>query len=177
MVWRGWKTGRGKFSLPFLVAIVALCVPAGATAAQTYTDTVNGYEYYYTSTDGRFAGSASGPLAGVWNVNVQHSPLCLSCTPTATISGGNFMIGTTLNYVPTPVTGRITSGTIRVIKRGTACTKQTFLIQGDLDSVGQVNGNTGSGTMTATLTHYRRSVLGRCVTYGASVSGTINLSF
>lgn len=174
---RDWKKGRGRLTFLFLIAIFALCLPAGASAAQIYTDTVNGLEYHYTSTDGRFAGTASGSLAGLWTVNVQHSPLCLSCTPTATINGGSFTIGTTLNFVPTPVTGSITSGTIRVIKRGASCTKQTFLIQGNLDSVGQGQGDTGSGTMNATLTHYRRSILGRCVTYAAGVSGTLNLNF
>ena len=172
---RQWKTGLAKLALLLLVGIVPLGVPMGASAAQTYTDTVSGLEYHYTSTDARFAGTASGALAGLWSVDVQHSPLCLSCMPTATISGGSFTIGTTLSYVPTPITGRIVSGTIRVIKRGEFCTNQTFRIQGDLDSVGQ--GATGSGSMTATLTHYRRSLLGRCVTYGASVSGTINLNF
>lgn len=29
----------------------------------------------------------------------------------------------------------------------------------------------------ATLTHYRTSILGSCVTYGASVKGTIRLAF
>lgn len=29
----------------------------------------------------------------------------------------------------------------------------------------------------ATLTHYRTSILGSCVTYGASVKGTISLTF
>src|SRR5262249_16041389 len=157
-----------------LVAITALCAPISASAAQTYTDTINGLEYSHTSTDGRFAGTASGALAGLWNVNVKHSPLCLSCTTTATITPGGFTIGTTRRNTPTPVPAPIAAGTIHVVKRGASCTKQTFLIQGDLDSVGQVGqGDNGSGTMTATLIHYRRSVLGRCVTYAAGVSGTI----
>jgi hypothetical protein len=177
VVLKVWKPGRARVSLLVPVAVIALCLPISASAAQTYTDTINGFEYSYTSTDGRFAGTASGFLAGLWSVDVKHSPLCLSCTTTATITGGSFTIGTTLNFIPSPVTGRIASGTIHVVKRGASCTKQTFLLQGDLDSVGRGQGPNGSGTMTATLTHYRRSVLGRCVTYAAAVSGTINLNF
>ena len=50
------------------VAMLAIAAPAGALAAQTYSDTISGHEYYYTSTDGRFAGTASGALPGDWNV-------------------------------------------------------------------------------------------------------------
>ena len=34
----------------------------------------------------------------------------------------------------------------------------------------------GSGTMSVRLTHYRRKILGRCITYGASVAGTVSLA-
>ena len=44
------------------IVMLALAAPAGALAAQNYGDTISGYEYYATSTDGRFAGNASGAL-------------------------------------------------------------------------------------------------------------------
>jgi len=43
--------------------------------------------------------------------------------------------------------------------------------------VGSWNRGAGSGAFTATLTHYRHSILGHCITYAASVSGTLSLSF
>ena len=54
-------------------AFVLLVAPATAAAAQTYSDTISGYEYAFTSTDGKFAGTASGALPGTWNADVQHT--------------------------------------------------------------------------------------------------------
>jgi hypothetical protein len=159
------------------IAALALAVPAGASAAQTYTDAIHGHEYYFTSTDGRFAGTASGALPGDWNADVQHTKLCLSCTPTATITGGSVAIATVLGGVPTLVTGKFTGGTVQVTNRGANCTNQTFSVQGTLGSVGPWYSGSGSGTFDATLTHYRTSIFGSCVTYGASVRGGISLTF
>jgi hypothetical protein len=155
----------------------ALAVPAGASAAQTYSDTISGQEYYYTSTDGKFAGSASGALAGDWNADVQHTKLCLSCTLTATITGGRFSLATSLGGIPTLVTGEFTGGTVQVISRGNNCTNQTFAVNGILGSVGPWYSGHGTGTFTTVLTHFRTSILGSCVTYGASVRGTLGLTF
>ena len=83
----------------------ALVAPAAATGATSYTDTVSGYEYYATSTDGKFAGTASGALPGSWNTDVQHTALCIGCSTTATISGGSFQLATTLNSTAGLVTG------------------------------------------------------------------------
>jgi hypothetical protein len=159
------------------VAIAALAAPAATLAAQTYDDTISGHEYYYTSTDGKFAGTASGTLPGDWNADVQHTKLCLSCTPTATITGGSFSVATTLGGIPTLVTGKFTGGTVQVINKGANCTNQTFAVDGILGSVGPWYSGHGTGTFTAILTHYRTSILGRCVTYGASVKGTLSLTF
>jgi hypothetical protein len=159
------------------MAVLALAMPAGASAAQTYSDTISGHEYYATSTDGKFAGTASGALPGDWNADVQHTKLCLSCTPTATITGGTVSIATALAGLPTLVTGSFTGGTVQVINKGANCTNQTFSVNGILGSVGPWYRGDGSGTFAAILTHYRTSILGSCVTYGASVTGAISLTF
>jgi hypothetical protein len=159
------------------IAVLALVAPAGASAAQTYNDTISGHEYYFTSTDGKFAGTASGSLPGDWNADVQHTKLCLSCTPTATITGGTVSIATALGDLPTLVTGNFTGGTVQVMNKGADCTNQTFSVNGILGSVGPWYRGHGSGTFTVTLTHYRTSILGSCVTYGASVRGAISLTF
>jgi hypothetical protein len=159
------------------IAALALAAPAEAFAAQTYTDTISGHEYYFTSTDGKFAGSASGALPGDWNADVQHTKLCLSCTPTARITGGSFALATTLNRVPTLISGSFRGGTIQVTNRGAGCTNQTFAVNGILADVGPWYSGHGTGTFSATLTHYRTPILGSCVTYGASVTGTIILNF
>ena len=155
------------------LAVVVLCSATSALAAQSYSDTIRGHEYFFTSTDGRFAGYASGDLPGAWNADVRHTPLCLSCTPTATITGGSFSLATTY----TLVTGTFTGGTVQVINRGANCTNQTFDVEGDLGDVGHWYSGTGTGTFSAILTHYRHSIFGTCVTYGATVNGTLSLTF
>ena len=148
---------------------------APSAAAATYTDTISGYEYYATSTEGRFAGSASGALPGYWNADVVHDPLCLSCPTTAEITGGSFTLATILNGLYTVVTGTFTGGTVQVTDPGAGCADQLFTVSGVLGNVGP--GGSGSGSFAATLQHYRHLVFGACVTYAASVTGSISLTF
>jgi hypothetical protein len=157
-------------------ALALLVAPATAAAAHTYSDTISGYEYAFTSTDGKFAGTGSGALPGTWNADVQHTPLCLSCTPTATITGGSFSLATTHNGLPALASGRFVGGTVQVMNVGANCTNQTFAVNGLLGHVGWWSSGSGSGVFRTTLTHYRHSILGTCVTYGASVRGTLSLS-
>jgi hypothetical protein len=166
---------RGLLVLALAVVAAMLLAIGGVARAAGYTDSVSGLEYFATSTDGKFAGTASGSLPGGWNADVQHTPLCVSCTPTATITGGSFALATTVDDIPTLISGRFSSGTIQVTNAGPNCTKQTFLVSGTLADVGAYGGS-GSGTFDVTLTHYRRSLFGRCVTYGASVTGTLSLT-
>jgi hypothetical protein len=164
-------------SIILLVAALGLLVaPATAAAAQTYSDTISGYEYAFTSTDGKFAGTASGALPGSWNADVQHTPLCLSCTPTSTVTGGSFSLATTRNGLPALVSGAFVGGTVQVTNVGSNCSNQTFAVNGILGHVGWWSSGSGSGTFRVTLTHYRHSIFGRCLTYGASVRGTLSLT-
>jgi hypothetical protein len=159
-----------------VVAALAFLAPATAAAAQTYSDTISGYEYAFTSIDGRFAGTASGALPGSWNADVQHTPLCLSCIPTATITGGSFSLATRHDGLPALVSGAFVGGSVQVTNVGANCSSQTFTVNGILGHVGWWSSGSGSGTFRATLTHYRRSIFGSCVTYGASIRGTLSLS-
>lgn len=165
-------------SIIFLVAALALLMATpAAVAARTYSDTISGYEYAFTSTDGKFAGRASGSLPGAWNADVQHTPLCRSCTPTAAITGGSFSLATTHNGLPALVSGAFVGGTVQITNVGPNCSNETFAVNGILGRVGWWTSGSGSGTFRANLTHYRRSVFGRCVTYGAAVRGTLSLTF
>lgn len=159
---------RPSLVLVAALATLALAGPATA-AAQTYTDTLTGYEYYFTSTDGRFAGTAAGALPGAWDADIRHTQLCLSCSPTATITGGSFFLATAYSLI----VGRFTGGTVQVTNLGVGCTNQTFAVRGTLGGVGRSATGTGSGSFAVTLTHYRRSILGHCTTYGAKVAGTL----
>jgi hypothetical protein len=163
-------------TLPVLVLVVlAVCVPGQAVAAQTYDDSISGFEYFATSTDGRFAGSAAGTLPGAWSADIHHTALCLSCSPTATITSGSFSLATLSTN--TLVKGTFTRGTVQVLNAGPNCTNQTFSVDGILGNVGRWFSGDGNGTFSATLTHYRGRVLGSCITYGASVTGTLSVTF
>jgi hypothetical protein len=166
-----------KTLLVLLVLGIALCGPSAAIAAETYSDTISGYEYYATATDGKFAGTAAGALPGSWNADVQHTALCISCSTTATITGGSFALATARNGFPALITGEFSGGTVQVVNPGPNCTNQTFAVNGMLGNVGPWYSGTGGGTFTATLTHYRYSFFGSCITYSASVTGTLSLSF
>jgi hypothetical protein len=163
--------------LIFALALLALSAAGVARAAQTYTDTITGHEYFASSTDGKFAGRASGDLPGYWNADVQHTPLCASCTPTATITGGSFELATTLNGSYTLVTGDFTGGSVQVTNPGDDCTNQTFAVDGDLGNVGPWYAGSGTGSFSATLTHYRTRIFGSCITYAASIAGMLSLTF
>jgi hypothetical protein len=156
------------------VAVLAAVLAPLASAA-TYTDTLKGIEIAASSTEGTFAGTASGALPGSWTVVVDHTPLSSSG---ATITSGDFTIETVLNNLPTLVTGTLaTGGTVTVVNAGFGCTNQKFAIYAPLVDVGPWHGGPGTGLFTGTLTHYRYSVFGRCITYSASVSGGVTVSF
>jgi hypothetical protein len=69
------------------------------------------------------------------------------------------------------VSGQFSGGTITTINSGTNCTNQVYAVDGDLRNVSVA----GTGHFVATLTHHRRSVLGRCWLYAATVGGTVTL--
>lgn len=166
MRWLGWM-------FPVLAAAAALVIsPASAIAATTYSDSVSGYEYAATSTQGSFAGAASGALPGAWSATVDHTPLGTS----ATITGGDFHLATYVHGTPTAVTGDFTGGTVKQLSGFTGCVNQQYAVNGVLGDVGFGSAGSGTGTFAATLMHYRAKVFGYCVTYSASVSGSLSLA-
>jgi hypothetical protein len=172
--------GSVRLRLLFVLALmaVAFCLPLAAAGATTYNDGIVGAEYSATATEGKFFGTATGALPGIWNAVVDHTPLTLGATPTATISGGDVKLTTVIGFVPTVVAGDfVPGGVVQVQNRGTGCTNQTFQVLGALENVGTGAGARGTGTFSALLTHYRTRVFGICVTYSASVSGSLSLSF
>jgi hypothetical protein len=162
-----------RLILATALAAGAVSVAASAAAATTYFDAVKGVEVAATSTRGTFVGTATGSLPGQWSATVDHTPLA----PGATITGGSLYIAASPDGTLTLVTGTFTGGNVAVINPGSGCTNQQFAINGVLGNVGTWFGGTGTGTFAGTLTHYRISVFGRCVTYSASVTGSVTLTF
>ena len=154
-----------------------LVMTVTAAASSTYTEYIHGGELpNATPTEGQFVGEASGSFAGAWYIDVRHQDL--SHHP-AYITGGSFRLNTVINGWPDAIHGTFTPwhGTVKQLSGFSGCTNQRFAVRGELSNVGLDNGH-GSGTFSATLTHYRANVwLVGCVVYSASVSGTVSLTF
>jgi hypothetical protein len=166
MRWLGWM-------IPALAALAAVIMgPVSVAAAATYPDSVSGYEYAATSTQGRFAGAAPGALPGVWSATVDHTPL----GTVATITGGDVYLATYQNGVPTLVTGHFTGGTVRQLSGFTGCANQQYAVNGNVGDVGVGSAGTGSGTFAGTLTHHRTKIFGYCVIYSATITGSLTLT-
>jgi hypothetical protein len=149
--------------------VVLVLVPATAVAGtRTYTFNVSGTEVSATSTTGRFAGTASGSALGTWYAEVVHDPLGgrANIRP-----GGSFGMALHQAEPAYLVSGQFSGGTITVTSPGANCTNQVYTVDGYLRNVSV----TGTGHVVATLTHHRRSVLGRCWLYAATVGGTVTL--
>jgi hypothetical protein len=161
-----------RITLSWLLALALAAIPHLALAGTTYSDAIVGREFFATTTVGGFAGTATGDLPGSWLAIVEHTPL----STTATITGGDFALATEFGGQPATITGTFSGGTVTQTGGFAGCQDQTYVVHGTLQNVG-VEGGTGSGTFDAVLTHLRTSFFGRCVTYGARVTGTVSLTF
>jgi hypothetical protein len=162
-----------RIAVAVLAASLVVLVPATAGAAtKTYRFSISGTEVSATSTTGRFVGTASGSALGTWYAEVVHAPLSGGVgTSVAIQSGGSFGMALAQAAPAYVVSGQFSGGTITTINSSTTCTNQVYAVDGDLKNVSV----TGTGHFSATLTHHRRSVLGRCWLYAATVSGTVTL--
>jgi flagellar hook protein FlgE len=164
------KALRTRIAATVLVASLVILVPATAVAeTKTYTFNISGTEVSATSTTGRFVGTASGSALGTWYAEVNHDPL--GASPARIRSGGSFGMALHQAEPAYVVSGQFSGGTITVNKRGENCTNQVYTVDGYLRNVSV----TGTGHVVATLTHHRRSVLGRCWLYAATVGGAVTL--
>ena len=140
-----------------LTGISALLVAADGAATATYSVSLDGVEVPpVTTTLGTFVGIASGELPATWRVQIAHQPLASG--PTVQVTGGRFSI---LTLSGRRLSGPVTGGSVAVTNRGSRCTNQTYGVVVTF-SIGSFDG---------TLTHHRRSVLGRCIVYSASIRG------
>ena len=162
-----------------LTAATLFASPAGAKGPhlkQTYYDEVSGIETYATSTEGRFSGVATGELPGAWQAVVIHDPLNGSVP--AAITGGSVALATVIAGSAATENGSIAGGSVTQLTGFSGCGNESYAVVGTLSSVGLAGApRRGTGTLDITLTHYQTSVFGYCFTYGASVTGTISLTF
>jgi hypothetical protein len=151
---------------------------AGTTAAAASSvDSITGVEVAATSTRGTFVGAASGDLPGTWRAVVDHRPLPRVEGGHAAVTGGSFALTTASRGSTVVIRGALprSSTGITLLDAGAGCTDQTFRIRDRLIRVGPSGDRDGRGNLVAVLTHHRISVLGHCVTVGASVQGRVGL--
>jgi hypothetical protein len=162
-------------AFPILAAAMAVALtPASAIAATapTYSEPISGLEYAAAATRGSFAGAALGAVPGPWSATVDHTPLGTS----ATITDGDFSLATYRDGALTTITGHFTAGTVQQLSGFTGCVDQRYAVNGLLGEVGFRSAGNGTGTFAATLTHYRTKIFGHCLTYSASISGSLSLT-
>jgi hypothetical protein len=162
-------------AIPFILALVLMSESiANASTTTTYDDSLSGVEYYATPTLGAFTGTASGDLPGTFDTQVQHTPL----TTTATITGGSFTLYTIIGNALATVSGQFKDGLVtQTDKMKGGCRNQHYAVTGALQNVGVGGAGTGTGSFDATLTHYRVRVGRECITYFATIAGTVSLIF
>jgi hypothetical protein len=166
-------TRFGKFGwiVPAIALMTVLSATAtGAPAAKSATpqvDDVKGIEILARDTQGTFTGYSTGSLPGDWIAVVKHTPL----SPNATITGGTFRLVTSRSNATRTLIGRFTTGTITNTDAGRGCTNQTYRVVGSLAHFG---GNR-TGRFAVTLTHYRHQLLGSCIAYFATATGTLRV--
>ena len=152
--------------LATMVAVAITAVPAVAFATTTVTYGVSGFEYAATTTAGSFAGAAAAPDdLGTWRATVLHGALPGNPGGTAPVTGGTFA----LDGHTRDLTGGMDGGTITLLTTS-GCGRQTYSVTGHLTLA---PGGTGDASFAMFLTHYRLSLFGRCITYGATVQGSV----
>ena len=167
------RRSRSRLAFIPLALAFAIALPEtvlAATVSDTYT--IRGAEYYATSTQGRFGGTASGNTgdSATWQATVNH----------ATDRRGH---DHRWHGAPRDVTtGRPPGPVLRrrcdAGQSGGGLRHETFAVEGTLVDVTRTDSSAvGTGMFSATLTHYRASLFGTCRTISATVRGTISLDF
>ena len=165
---------RAGLVLPPVLAIL-LVLPGSASAAVSRYYTFAGAEVWATSTVGTFVGLSLGSTGdyGSWRASIEHS---VQTEPQGWITGGYAEVYTS---DLTHVRGDFTGGTLVLVSTGSGpCGMLTHDIYGTLANVVRSDSTrVGTGSFVGRLFHYRVWVLGTCLIYSASVSGTMTLSF
>ena len=158
-----------------LSLVVAPSVSATSDVAASDVYAIGGYEVWPTPYVATFLGTtrdAAGSWGG-WRASIEHSGVI---SPSGWISGGSaeLILADTSTIRATVAGGSVTL----VAGSETECAAMTHQVVGSLvDVIRGGRSTVGTGTLTATLVHHRTWLFGRCLTYSASVDGTITLTF
>lgn len=174
------KTNRWRSRIGGLVLAALLVVSIGgpgasvARAAQHETYSLSGYEIWFTPSVGVFAGRGNGSVGelSAWYSSIEHSQVI---SPSGTIIGGWAML---YRLDGVRIGAHFNGGTVVQTNVGANCTAESHVVTGTLADVRRSDSDaSGTGEFLATLVHHRAWLFGQCISYAATVNGTINLTF
>jgi hypothetical protein len=151
----------------------AVAAPGGAMTGISTAYTVAGLETSIpTNNTSTFAGAAlgSGGDAAVWKASVVHQALSncpFGSNASCAITGGSFSLSSSDGA---QLAGSFTSGSVAPVSQQTPCGNQIYGVAGTLATT------SGPASLTATLTHYRTLLFGTCITYFATITGSVQLT-
>ena len=170
---RGARLGRlGALATALLLA--AFAAPGAVHGAVYESYSLTGYEVWFSPTVGTFVGTGRGTAGelAAWHSSIEHSVVV---NPTGTITGG---WATLFRVDGVRISGWFSEGSLQQTNDGPGCTNESHTVTGRLSSVSRSDtGAVGTGVFHATLEHHRVWLFGRCISYSASVNGTISLLF
>lgn len=182
----GRRARSMRAGLALLTVLVGqLAVPGLVRGATLEVYTLVGYEVFYTPTVATFVGASAGSASGdsisaaavnelsAWYTSIEHS---VSVSPTGTITGGWAFLQ---RIDGVRISGQLGDGVVRQTNEGPGCTNESHEVMGVLYGVSRSDrvGNEGAGIFQATLIHHRAWLFGQCITYSASMYGTITVAF
>jgi hypothetical protein len=161
---------RRFLALAGIAGSLALAAAAPAAAGLSDSYLASGIETSIpTNNTSTFSGVAVGSQGdgALWKASVVHDPL--SACPfgsgsSCAITGGTF----SLTGPAGAALGTFTGGSVTPISQQEPCGMQLYGVAGTLATT---NGN---AAFNATLTHYRVFIFGRCITYFATISGSLH---
>jgi hypothetical protein len=164
------------------LAVLAVGLPPASPAVVASPSPLHHYllagvEARATSTVGTFVGGAADPqLDGMlWKAVVRHAPLSRTGTPSP-ITGGSVTLHVASATGFSTQSRSFTAGTIAYaadLSSRSACGRQAFRVNATLAPTSEAD---GSGSLDVYLTHHRRSLFGQCITYAATVRGSLDLT-
>lgn len=148
-----------------VICVAVISVSAVASTATEVTYAVAGVETGVTNTTSSFMGfstSNDGDQA-FWQTVIERT--AFDENRNAVITGGWFRLDGRIRTLE----GEIVGGSI--LNRTSRCRKETFIVAGDIAVA-----TGGFGRFEVLLKHYRTRVFGQCVTYSATVEGTVTFT-
>jgi hypothetical protein len=161
------------------ISSVTPAVASGESSSHLYM--LAGAETRATSVVGTFVGGAVGSQPGgmLWKAVVQHTRLSRTAESSALITGGGVTLKVWSETRLFETTRSFTGGTIAYASErssSSACGQQVFRVNATLAGTKGGEPAGGGGLLQVYLTHHRKSIFGRCITYAASVRGSLSLS-